>query len=78
MHSALNVLAICAVRPRVQLVFCDRLELPDDAMTIGMNIILGASEGEIVADPDVQKAALQVIINCVCAPIHRVRLSSLQ
>lgn len=41
-------------------------------MTIGMNIILGASEGEIVADPDVQKAALQVIINCVCAPIHRV------
>lgn len=71
-HSALNVLAICAVRPSVQLVFCDRLELPDDAMTIGMNIILGASEGEIVADPDVQKAALQVIINCVCAPIHRV------
>ncbi|KAK6624133.1 hypothetical protein RUM44_010991 [Polyplax serrata] len=71
-HSALNVLAICAVRPKVQLVFCDRLELPDDAMTIGMNIILGASEGEIVADPDVQKSALQVIINCVCAPIHRV------
>lgn len=39
---------------------------------IGMNIILGAAEGEIVADPDVQKAALRVIVNCVCAPITRV------
>lgn len=37
-----------------------------------MNIILGAAEGEIVADPDVQKAALRVIVNCVCAPIARV------
>ncbi|RZC39992.1 protein mahjong [Asbolus verrucosus] len=37
-----------------------------------MNIILGAAEGEIVADADVQKAALRVIVNCVCAPICRV------
>jgi HIV-1 Vpr-binding protein len=41
-------------------------------MTVGMNIILGAAEGEIVADADVQRAALAAIINCVCAPIHRV------
>lgn len=39
---------------------------------LGINIILGAAEGEIVADADVQKAALRVIVNCVCAPIHRV------
>lgn len=39
-----------------------------------MNIILGAAEGEIVTDPDVQKAALRVIVNCVCGPIHRVSL----
>jgi HIV-1 Vpr-binding protein len=48
------------------------VDLPDEAMTVGMNIILGAAEGEIVADADVQRAALAVIINCVCAPIHRV------
>lgn len=39
---------------------------------VGINIILGAAEGEIVADADVQKAALRVIVNCVCAPINRV------
>lgn len=39
-----------------------------------MNIILGAAEGEIVADPDVQKAALRVMVNCVCAPIARVNI----
>lgn len=33
---------------------------------------MGAAEGEIVADADVQKAALRVIVNCVCAPINRV------
>ncbi|KDR23940.1 protein mahjong [Zootermopsis nevadensis] len=71
-RSALDVLAICSVMPRVQLLLCDRVDLPDEAMTVGMNIILGAAEGEIVADADVQRAALAVIINCVCAPIHRI------
>lgn len=71
-RSALDVLAVCSVMPRVQLLLCDRVDLPDEAMTVGMNIILGAAEGEIVADADVQRAALAVIINCVCAPIHRV------
>ena len=34
--------------------------------------ILGAAEGEFVHDSaDVQRAALIVIINCVCAPISR-------
>jgi HIV-1 Vpr-binding protein len=71
-RSALDVLAVCSLMPRVQLLLCDRVDLPDEAMTVGMNIILGAAEGEIVADADVQRAALAVIINCVCAPIHRV------
>ncbi|KAJ9579265.1 hypothetical protein L9F63_024628, partial [Diploptera punctata] len=71
-RSALDVLAICSVMPRVQLLLCDRVDLPEEAMTVGMNIILGAAEGEIVADADVQRAALSVLINCVCAPIHRV------
>lgn len=75
-RSALDVLCICAVMPRVQLHLCERVDLPDETMTVGMNVILGAAEGEIVADPDVQRAALGVLITCVCAPINRVLISS--
>lgn len=32
---------------------------------------MGAAEGEIVADPEVQKSALSLLVNCICAPIHR-------
>ena len=34
-----------------------------------MSIILGVAEGEaFVSDAEIQKSALQVITNCVCAP----------
>lgn len=71
-RSALDVLAICSVMPQVQLLFCEQVSMPDEGLTVAMTIILGAAEGEIVADPDVQRSALSVLINCVCAPIHRV------
>uniref|UniRef100_A0A146LRX2 DDB1-and CUL4-associated factor-like 1 n=1 Tax=Lygus hesperus TaxID=30085 RepID=A0A146LRX2_LYGHE len=71
-RSALDVLGICAVMPRTQIQLCEKVELPDDANTMGINIVLGAAEGEIVSDPEVQRAALQVLITCVCAPIYRV------
>lgn len=71
-RCALDVLAIACVIPKVVLLFCDRVDLPEETVTVGINIILGAADGEIVADADVQKAALRVIVNCVCAPIHRV------
>lgn len=58
--------------PQVQTILCERIDLPDEAITFGINIILGAAEGEIVADAEVQKSALIVIINCLCAPIQRV------
>lgn len=74
-RSALDVLAICSVMPQVQLLFCEQVTMPDEAHTVGMNIILGAAEGEIVADADVQRSALSVIINSACAPVHRVCLS---
>lgn len=44
-------------------------------MSLGINIILGAAEGEIVADAEVNKAALRVLCNCVCGPINRVGTS---
>lgn len=71
MRSVLDVLNICCVVPRVHVVFCERIDFPDEASAAGLNIILGAAEGEIVADPEVQKSALSLLVNCICAPIHR-------
>lgn len=75
-RSALDVLSICCCQPSVHPVFCERMQLPDDASAAGINIILGAAEGEIVADPDVQKSALNVLVHCVCAPTCKVYLLS--
>lgn len=71
-RSALDVLAICCVIPSVPVVFCDRMELPDEPSAAGINFILGASEGEINSDAEVQKSALAVLVHCVCAPINKV------
>lgn len=85
--NALEVLNICAVLPKVQLALCeptisiqgnnpsDASMLVDDPQAendnVGLNIIIKAAEGELL-DAEIQKAALSVIITCVCAPIHRV------
>ncbi|XP_059475343.1 protein mahjong [Neocloeon triangulifer] len=72
-RNALDVLAVCTVISRVQLQLCEKVELPRDSISsMGMKLILGAAEGEIVNDADVQRAALYVICNCVCAPMHRL------
>lgn len=47
-RSALDVLAICCVVPKVQMQFCERVKMYDDGKTVGINIIIGAAEGEIV------------------------------
>ena len=71
-RSALDILSITAIMPKVQLQFCEKIDLPDDTRPVGINILLGAAEGEIVQDSaDVWRSSLQVIINCVCAPIDR-------
>lgn len=71
-RSALDVLSICCVVPRVFPTFCDLLELPDNINSSGIYSILGAAAGDIVPDAEVQKAALAVLCNCVCSPIARV------
>lgn len=71
-RSALDVLAVCSVQPQVQLLFCEEISIPEENNAIGFNILLGAADGDIVADPEVQRAALNVLIHCVCAPEHRV------
>ncbi|KAM9859671.1 DDB1- and CUL4-associated factor 1-like isoform 1-T1 [Aulostomus maculatus] len=70
---ALDILAILAVVPKVQLALADTVNILDEnrspVSTVGMSIILGVAEGEVfVNDAEIQKSALQVIINCVCAP----------
>uniref|UniRef100_A0A3Q3BBL1 DDB1- and CUL4-associated factor 1 n=1 Tax=Kryptolebias marmoratus TaxID=37003 RepID=A0A3Q3BBL1_KRYMA len=70
---ALDILAILTVVPKVQLVLADTVEVLDETRssvsTVGMSIILGVAEGDVfVNDAEIQKSALQVIINCVCAP----------
>ncbi|KFB51317.1 hypothetical protein ZHAS_00019370 [Anopheles sinensis] len=68
---ALDVLNVCCVLPRVHHTFTERVKFPDGASAAGVNIVLGAAEGEIVADAEVQKSALAVLVHLVCAPIHR-------
>ncbi|XP_017875845.1 protein mahjong [Ceratina calcarata] len=71
-RSCLDVIAICSIVPKVMLLLCERVDMPDMSMTMAINLLLAAAECEIIADPDVQRAALRAVINCVCAPINRI------
>ncbi|XP_078596446.1 DDB1- and CUL4-associated factor 1-like isoform X1 [Branchiostoma floridae x Branchiostoma japonicum] len=73
-RAGLDILAILTVTPKAQLLLCEPVTLPESSATIGINIILGMAEGEHLTTPDaeVQKAALQVIINCVSGPTNRL------
>ncbi|KAK7916337.1 hypothetical protein WMY93_012098 [Mugilogobius chulae] len=69
----LDILAILTVVPKVQLVLAETVDVEDEnrlpVATVGMSIILGLAESEaFINDAEIQKSALQVIINCVCAP----------
>eukprot|EP00092_Neocalanus_flemingeri_P098180 GFUD01125193.1.p1 GENE.GFUD01125193.1~~GFUD01125193.1.p1 ORF type:complete len:1498 (-),score=483.98 GFUD01125193.1:148-4641(-) len=67
----LDVLAVCSVIPRVQLALCEKFDLPDES-AVGINIVLGTAEGEIVPDsPEVQRAALLVLCHLLCGPVVR-------
>lgn len=70
-RSALDVLNVGCVIAKVQQILCDRIDFPDSASAAGINIVLGAAEGEIVSDPEVQKSALSVLVNSICAPVNR-------
>ncbi|CAB3222495.1 unnamed protein product [Arctia plantaginis] len=75
-RSALDVVSVCCVAPRVQLLLTEKIDMRDADLTTGVNIVLGAADGEIVPEPEVQKAALNVLVNCVCAPVHRAGSST--
>ena len=49
------------------------LVLTFDPLNSGMSIVLMVAEGDVfVNDAEIQKSALQVVINCVCAPDKRI------
>uniref|UniRef100_H3DKK3 DDB1- and CUL4-associated factor 1 n=1 Tax=Tetraodon nigroviridis TaxID=99883 RepID=H3DKK3_TETNG len=74
---ALDILSILTVVPKTQLLLSEAVAVVDEGgssvSTIGMSIVLAVAEGEVfVNDAEIQKSALQVIINCVCAPDKRM------
>ncbi|KAJ8302050.1 hypothetical protein KUTeg_021037 [Tegillarca granosa] len=69
--NALDVLNTCTVTPKSQIALLDSVPLPDNLSTPAVSVLIGLAEGEIISDPEVQKSALNVIINCVCGPMER-------
>lgn len=71
-------LTLCEPAPKIQGDISNDVSMIDDDDdtqsendNVGLNIVIKAAEGHLL-DPDIQKAALSVLITCVCAPIHRV------
>ena len=61
-RAALDTLAVTCVSLRVQGMLCNKFELPEESVVV-ISLILGAVKVEIVPEsPEVQKAALQVVI----------------
>uniref|UniRef100_A0A1A8FD91 Vpr (HIV-1) binding protein n=1 Tax=Nothobranchius korthausae TaxID=1143690 RepID=A0A1A8FD91_9TELE len=74
---ALDILSILTVVPKTQLMLSEPVAVLDEGgstvSTVGMSIVLAVAEGEVfVNDAEIQKSALQVVINCVCAPDKRM------
>ncbi|XP_042233181.1 DDB1- and CUL4-associated factor 1-like isoform X2 [Homarus americanus] len=80
---ALDTLYVCSVMPIVQGALCDKLTTPasDDLLQTldpqevpGYAILVACiheNTQSMTTSPEVQKAALNVLINCLCAPIFR-------
>lgn len=76
--NMLDVLAICCLVPKAQLLLIERFSVNNNTEHNGMHIVLSASDGDVVNDTEVKKSALQVIGNCVCGPIHHKKPSETQ
>ncbi|KAK7070849.1 hypothetical protein SK128_017179 [Halocaridina rubra] len=80
---ALDILYVISVVPSVQAALCDKLTIPagDDLLQTldpqevpGYAILVACiheSAQSMTSSPEVQKAALNVLINCLCAPINK-------
>ncbi|CAL4121266.1 unnamed protein product, partial [Meganyctiphanes norvegica] len=80
---ALDTLYVCTVMPQIQSALCEKLTLPpgDDLLQTldpqevpGYAILVACihdNSQSMQSTPEIQKSALSVLINCLCAPIHR-------
>ncbi|KAH3892821.1 hypothetical protein DPMN_016951, partial [Dreissena polymorpha] len=71
-RAALDVISLCCVTPRSQLQLLQSVPLPENVVTPAISVFIGMSEGDNVQDPEVQRSALSIIINCVCGPLERL------
>lgn len=69
--AALDVLAMCSVSHRTQLMLANTLELNDNVRSPVMSMIVGFVEGDLMPDAEITKSALRLICNCVCGPAER-------
>ncbi|XP_055999036.1 DDB1- and CUL4-associated factor 1-like isoform X3 [Ostrea edulis] len=69
--NALDVLNVLVATPKSQMALLESVPLYDNHSTPAISVLIGLADGEI-PDPEVQKSALNVIINCVCGPIERL------
>ncbi|XP_053657788.1 protein mahjong [Anopheles marshallii] len=70
---ALDALSVCTVISRVHSVFVEQVPQHEGKLT-GISVLLNAVDGD-VADAEVQKSALALLVHLVCAPIHRPSVS---
>ncbi|EFO23215.2 hypothetical protein LOAG_05271 [Loa loa] len=71
LKMSLDVLWMCSAVPRIQMDICESTLKIREQNVESVGAILEFCEGEMMADSEVQFAALRVIINCVCAPLER-------
>lgn len=49
------------------------LQCTDRVLTVFCcSVLIGLAEAEVLPDAEVQKGALNILINCVCGPVERV------
>ncbi|XP_047741540.1 DDB1- and CUL4-associated factor 1 [Hyalella azteca] len=82
--SALDTLYICSVMPQVQMAFCEKITIPasedffrnvNPMEAPGFAVLVACIPETNIqpmnATPEVQRAALHVLVNCLCAPLNR-------
>ncbi|XP_076077249.1 DDB1- and CUL4-associated factor 1-like [Mytilus galloprovincialis] len=69
--NTLDIFTVCTVTPKTQLALLQSITVPENLVYPAISIFINLADGETLAEPEVQKSALNVLINCVCGPIER-------
>lgn len=69
--NTLDIFTVCTVTPKTQLALLQNITVPENLVYPAISVFIGLADGETLAEPEVQKSALTVLINCVCGPVER-------